>query len=62
MNKQPTEGRIQFRSDPAKISAIQAYMAATIHDLKWDLCTTLFTQPWADMLYGDSDSRSWPII
>lgn len=62
MDKQLTEGRIQFRSDPAKISAIQAYMAATIHDLKWDLCTILVTQPWAGMLCGDSNSRSWPII
>lgn len=32
---------IVFKKDPSKISAIRAYMAATIEQPRWDLCRRL---------------------
>jgi uncharacterized protein (DUF1810 family) len=53
---------ITFRSDPGRISAIQAYMAATILQPKWDLCTQLITELRAGTIFGVFDNKQRPKI
>jgi hypothetical protein len=46
-----------FKSHPAKISAIEAYMAATILQPKWDLCTLFIIEQREGIRYGVSNNK-----
>lgn len=64
MNKNKRQNNNQliiFRTDPAKITALLAYMAATIHLPKWDLCIAWIIKLRAGMHCGGFANRPWLI-